>query len=120
MPSRPPREPDGDRLAAFQEEARKIIVLSGGINAMSLGKVRYHAGTLGLSEADIKAVLDRITNPRHDESPRRQAFRQAVERTLKKERLLTDRLGRELERLGRERFRLDATEAAEIIRLGAR
>lgn len=120
----PGREPD--ILAEFAEEARKLIRVSGGLNATSLAKIRRKGRGLGLTDAQVDEVVAQVRAARPSAtSPQAEAFRRRLGALLDKADLPAGGLlnpvhvGR-LEAIGRQKHGLGPTEAAEVVREVAR
>lgn len=113
--------PSDPRLQAFREEARTILALSGGVNAVSMGKVRHRGQAVGLSPEEVDALVADLRAGDRAESKNRAKFRDMVRSVLKKTRLkpgdlLTPRLVRKLEQAGSSRFQLSPSDASEVVR----
>ncbi len=121
-PTRPPADP---RLQAFRDEVRAILALSGGINAVSMGKIRHRGQAAGFEPEEVDALVANLRAGEQVEPKNLVAFRQTIRAVLKKARLkpgdlLTPRLAGKLEETGVTRYKLTRSDAAQEVREQAR
>jgi hypothetical protein len=125
----PPAPPERDRdatLAAFRDEARAILALSGGLNALSMGKVRHRGRELGLSDAEVDAVVAAARGASTPAtSPEAEAFRRELGAIFQKAKLragglLNPRLAERIEAHGQAKYGLGESQAADLVREAAR
>ncbi len=119
MTSRLPEKPSDrppDALAAFREEARAILATSGGMNALSLAKVRVLGQKFGLSDRQVADVMAGIGAAPKARSPQIEAFQTELHRRLKTVEVISPAIVAKLERFGQSKFRLQVSDASDAVR----
>src|SRR4051812_25134836 len=100
-----PRARDVEHTS-FQEEAKRILVMEGGMNDRSQLKLQLLAQKYSLSPGEISAALNRVLEPDHHHSEQVGYFRIVAEARLEKEGMLTPPLRQRLEEIGKQRYGL--------------
>jgi hypothetical protein len=125
-PPLPDRDGGSQQVSAFRAEARTILALSGGLNALSMGKIRHRARELGIGEEQVDAVVIELRGGRSQApSPKEEAFRREVAEIFRKAKLrsgglLNPKLAERIEAHGRKKYGLGEASASDVVREVAR